>query len=161
VFINEGAVILKNQMGFSSNLQSRAAHEALLCRQDAELRLLDTMRRCLATRVKCDREYAVALQGQKLERAEDLVGSLVAQAWENMLEELENTAKLIKQNADLVESKSLDKLNSLYAEKRRARKHYQEEHNRIVAEFTHVHSWEQVGASGVAVLGSRIHWAVK
>jgi tyrosine-protein kinase Fer len=55
-----------------------------------------------------------------------------------MLEELENTAKLIKQNADLVESKSLDKLNSLYAEKRRARKHYQEEHNRIIAQFTHV-----------------------
>lgn len=71
-------------MGFSSNLQSKAAHEALLCRQDAELRLLDTMRRCLANKVKCDREYAVAitsvaLQGQKLERAEDLVGSLVAQ----------------------------------------------------------------------------------
>jgi tyrosine-protein kinase Fer len=43
------------------------------------------MRRCLATKVKCDREYAVAitsvaLQGQKLERSEDLVGSLVAQA---------------------------------------------------------------------------------
>jgi tyrosine-protein kinase Fer len=72
-------------MGFSSNLQGRAAHEALLCRQDAELRLLDTMRRCLANKVKCDREYAVAiasvaLQGQKLERTEDLVGSLVAQA---------------------------------------------------------------------------------
>ena len=62
----------------------------------------------------------------------------LSQAWKNMLEELENTAKLIKQNADLVESKSLDKLNSLYAEKRRARKHYQEEHNRIVAQFTHV-----------------------
>ncbi|XP_023702182.2 tyrosine-protein kinase Fer isoform X2 [Cryptotermes secundus] len=133
----------KSQMGFSSNLQGKAAHEALLCRQDAELRLLDTMRRCLANKVKCDREYAVAitsvaLQGQKLDRAEDLVGSLVAQAWKNMLEELENTAKLIKQNADSVESKSLDKLNSLYAEKRRARKQYQEEHNRIAAQFTHL-----------------------
>ncbi|GFG33402.1 hypothetical protein Cfor_04080 [Coptotermes formosanus] len=78
-------VRLISVMGFSSNLQGKAAHEALLCRQDAELRLLDTMRRCLATKVKCDREYAVAitsvaLQGQKLERAEDLVGSLVAQA---------------------------------------------------------------------------------
>jgi tyrosine-protein kinase Fer len=62
-------------------------------------------------------------------------------AWKNMLEELENTAKLIKQNADSVESKSLDKLNSLYAEKRRARKQYQEEHNRIVAQFTHVSSY--------------------
>jgi tyrosine-protein kinase Fer len=55
-----------------------------------------------------------------------------------MLEELENTARLMRQNADSVESKSLDKLNSLYAEKRRARKQYQEEHNRIVAQFTHV-----------------------
>jgi tyrosine-protein kinase Fer len=55
-----------------------------------------------------------------------------------MLEELENTARLIRQNADSMESKSLDKLNSLYAEKRRARKQYQEEHNRIVAQFTHV-----------------------
>lgn len=63
------------------------------------------------------------------------------QAWKNMLEELENTAKLIKQNADSVETKSLDKLNSLYAEKRRARKQYQEEHNRIVAQFTHVSSY--------------------
>lgn len=63
------------------------------------------------------------------------------QAWKNMLEELENTAKLMKQNADSVESKSLDKLNSLYAEKRRARKQYQEEHNRIVAQFTHVSSY--------------------
>lgn len=78
-------IFFYTQMGFSSNLQGRTAHEALLCRQDAELRLLDTMRRCLANKVKCDREYAVAitsvaLQGQKLERAEDLVGSLVAQA---------------------------------------------------------------------------------
>ncbi|PNF39177.1 hypothetical protein B7P43_G01337 [Cryptotermes secundus] len=142
LIINEGTA-LRKQMGFSSNLQGKAAHEALLCRQDAELRLLDTMRRCLANKVKCDREYAVAitsvaLQGQKLDRAEDLVGSLVAQAWKNMLEELENTAKLIKQNADSVESKSLDKLNSLYAEKRRARKQYQEEHNRIAAQFTHL-----------------------
>jgi hypothetical protein len=64
----------------------------------------------------------------------------LSQAWKNMLEELENTAKLIKQNADLVESKSLDKLNSLYTEKRRARKQYQEEHNRIVVQFTHVSS---------------------
>lgn len=64
----------------------------------------------------------------------------LSQAWKNMLEELENTAKLIKQNADLVETKSLDKLNSLYTEKRRARKQYQEEHNRIVVQFTHVSS---------------------
>ncbi|XP_068087145.1 tyrosine-protein kinase Fer isoform X4 [Anabrus simplex] len=131
------------QMGFSTNLQSRAAHEALLCRQDAELRLLDTIRRCIANKVKSDRDYALALtsvavQGQKIERAEDLSGSLVAQAWKNMMEDLDNTGKLIKQNADSVESISLDKLNTLYAEKRKARKQYQEEHNRIAAQFAHL-----------------------
>nr|CAD7429172.1 unnamed protein product [Timema monikensis] len=130
-------------MGFSTNLQGRAAHEALLCRQEAELRLLTTMRGCLVNKIKCDRQYADALasvvvQGRKIEKTEDLVGSLVTQAWKNMLEEIENTAKLIKQNADMVESRSVEKLNSLYAEKRKGMKLYQEEHNRIAAQFSHV-----------------------
>ena len=34
---------------------------ALLGRQDAELRLLDTMRRVLVARAKCDRDYSAAL----------------------------------------------------------------------------------------------------
>lgn len=66
-------------MGFSSLLQGRAAHEALLVRQDAELRLLDSMKRCLTQKVKCDKEYAIALtaasqQGLKIDRADDLQG---------------------------------------------------------------------------------------
>jgi len=48
-------------MGFSSSLQGAASSEALLSRQDAEIRLLEAMRRCLVQRVKADREYAVAL----------------------------------------------------------------------------------------------------
>ena len=48
-------------MGFSSSLQGEAAHEALISRQDAELRLVENMKRCLSLRVKCDREYAIAL----------------------------------------------------------------------------------------------------
>ena len=48
-------------MGFSSSLQGEAAHEALIARQDAELRLLENMKRCLSLRIKCDREYAIAL----------------------------------------------------------------------------------------------------
>lgn len=66
-------------MGFSSALQGRAAHEALLVRQDAELRLLDTMKRCITQKAKCDKEYAIALaavsqQGLKIDRADDLHG---------------------------------------------------------------------------------------
>lgn len=131
------------RMGFSSLVQGRAAHEALLQRQDAEIRLLETMKRCLMNKVKCDREYALALssvasQGLKMDRVEELSSSLVSAAWRCMMEELDSTGKLIKQNADAIESKSLDRLNTLHAEKRKSRKQYQEEHNRILQRFTHV-----------------------
>ncbi|XP_066248419.1 tyrosine-protein kinase Fer isoform X2 [Euwallacea similis] len=130
-------------MGFSANLQGKVAHEALLSRQDAELRLLDTMKRCIHLKVKCDREYAtalssVAIQGLKIDRTDDLVGSVVCSSWRNMMEELENTSKLIRQNADTVETKALDALNSLHSEKRKVRKSYQEEHMRILQQFNNL-----------------------
>lgn len=130
-------------MGFSTNLQGKIAHEALLSRQDAELRLLDAMKRCINVKIKCDRDYATALssvatQGLKIDRGDELSGSLVCSSWKNMMEEMENTAKLIRQNADSVESKALDSLNALYAEKRKVRKAYQEEHARILQQFTHL-----------------------
>lgn len=131
-------------MRFSTNLQGRIAHEALLLRQDAELRLLETMKRCLMLKIRCDREYATALssvasQGLKIDRVEvELSGSLIATAWKSMLEELDNTGKLIKQNTDLIETKALDSLNTMYGEKRKARKLYQEEHQRITQQFVNV-----------------------
>jgi len=75
---------IRRGMGFSTSLQGQASHEALLARQDAEIKLLETMRRCLTTKIKSDREYAstissLATQGKKIERNEDLVGSLIAQ----------------------------------------------------------------------------------
>ncbi|GFR04239.1 tyrosine-protein kinase Fer [Trichonephila clavata] len=50
--------------------------------QDAELRLLENMKRCMSLRVKCDREYAIALnsvciQTLKIDQSE-LKGSMVA-----------------------------------------------------------------------------------
>ena len=130
-------------MGFSANLQGRAAHEALLARQDAELRLLDTMRRCLASKVRCDREYALALssvaaQGLKVDRSDELSGSLVAAAWRAVMEELDAAGRFIRQNADCVEGRALDVLNTMCAEKRKARKAYQEEHTRVSQQFIHV-----------------------
>ncbi|XP_067209784.1 tyrosine-protein kinase Fer isoform X2 [Linepithema humile] len=119
-------------MGFSTSLQGQASHEALLARQDAEIKLLETMRRCLTTKVKSDREYASTIssltaQGKKIERNEDLVGSLIAQSWRDIMDSIDQTAKLIKQQADSVESIVVDQLSTLYSERRRARKFYQEE----------------------------------
>merc|ERR1719495_909018 len=123
-----------HKMGFSSSLQGEAAHEALVARQDAELRLLENMKRCLSLRIKCDREYAIALnavvlQAQKMDKVE-LAGSLVAQCWSTFIDESEKIVKVVKENADYLASTTLDKLNSLFTEKRANRKCYQEEHSR-------------------------------
>eukprot|EP00088_Acartia_fossae_P059822 TRINITY_DN7150_c0_g1_i1.p1 TRINITY_DN7150_c0_g1~~TRINITY_DN7150_c0_g1_i1.p1 ORF type:complete len:868 (+),score=211.06 TRINITY_DN7150_c0_g1_i1:62-2665(+) len=122
-------------MGFSSSLQGETAHEALLARQDAELRLLENMKRCLALRIKCDREYAISLttvtlQAQKMDRIE-LAGSLVAQSWTTFVDESEKIIKLIKDNADYLATTTLETLASLITEKRNNRKSYYEEHTRI------------------------------
>ncbi|CAH0559325.1 unnamed protein product [Brassicogethes aeneus] len=130
-------------MGFSVHLQGKIAHEALLSRQDAEIRLMDSMKRWIVNKVKCDRDYAISLsstaaQGLKTTPGDDLAGSLVATSWRSIMEELDNTAKQIRQNADSIESKALDALNSLNVEKRKVRKLYQEEHTRILLQFTHL-----------------------
>lgn len=68
-------------MGFSA-LQGKGVHEALLARQDAEIRLIETMRRCLSQKAKCDRDYAIAVgnvaqTGLKIDRGDDLAGKLI------------------------------------------------------------------------------------
>ncbi|KAG7213771.1 hypothetical protein KM043_002993 [Ampulex compressa] len=127
-------------MGFSTSLQGQASHEALLGRQDAEIKLLDTMRRCLTTKVKSDREYAstissLTMQGKKIERTEDLVGSLIAQGWRDIMDSIDQTAKLIKQQADSIESIVVEHIGTLYSERRRARKLYQEEQTWLNNQF--------------------------
>ncbi|XP_049537877.1 tyrosine-protein kinase Fer isoform X1 [Anopheles darlingi] len=130
-------------MGFSSALQGRAAHDALLNRQEAELKLLETMKRCLTQKAKCDREYAVSLaavtqQGLKIDRTDDLQGSHIMRAWRSFMEELEHTAKQIRSNAEQLDTVCHEKLASLYQEKRRVRKQYQEEHTKIATQFSHL-----------------------
>ncbi|CAF4820448.1 unnamed protein product [Pieris macdunnoughi] len=130
-------------MGYTSSGTGRAAHEALLARQDAELRLMETMKRSLQAKMKSDREYALALsaaaaQGQKMDKCEELNGSVIASAWRTMTEEWENTSRMIKTNAEALESKALDRLNTLMSERRKARKAYQEDHTKISSQFTQV-----------------------
>ncbi|XP_022825868.1 tyrosine-protein kinase Fer isoform X1 [Spodoptera litura] len=128
-------------MGYASSGAGRAAHEALLARQDAELRLMETMKRSLQAKMKSDREYALALsaaaaQGQKMDKCEELNGSVIASAWRAMTEEWENISRLIRANAEALESKALDRLTTLMTERRKSRKVYQEDHTKISSQFT-------------------------
>ncbi|KAF7990790.1 hypothetical protein HCN44_000595 [Aphidius gifuensis] len=120
-------------MGFSTSLQGQSAQEALLIRQDAEIKLLESMKRCLALKVKSDREYAstmssLSLQVKKAERYDDLFGSLINQSWKDIMDSIDQTAKLIKQQADSMENIVVEQISNLYSERRRARKAFQEEH---------------------------------
>lgn len=127
-------------MGFSTSLQGQASHEALLGRQEAEIKLLETMRRCLATKVKSDREYAstissLTVQGRKIERTEELIGSMIAQGWREIMDSIDQTAKLIKHQADSMETNVVEHISFLYSERRRARKLYQEEQTWLNNQF--------------------------
>ncbi|XP_067617597.1 tyrosine-protein kinase Fer isoform X2 [Eurosta solidaginis] len=129
-------------MGFSSALQGRAAHEALIVRQDAELRLMETMKRSIQMKAKCDREYAIGLaavaqQGLKTDRADEMQGSLITKAWRSYMDELDHQAKQFKSNAELLEV-VCEKLTHLSQDKRKARKAYQEEHAKIAARLNHL-----------------------
>ncbi|XP_032592708.1 tyrosine-protein kinase Fer isoform X2 [Drosophila grimshawi] len=129
-------------MGFSSALQGRAAHEALIVRQDAELRLMDTMKRSIQMKAKCDKEYAIAMaavaqQGLKIDRADEMQGSLITKSWRSYMDELDQQAKQFKFNAEQLEV-ICDKLAHLSQDKRKARKAYQEEHAKIAARLNHL-----------------------
>lgn len=50
-------------MTFGTELQAASSHEALLKRQDAEIRLLETLKKFVTQRVKCDKDYINALNG--------------------------------------------------------------------------------------------------
>lgn len=128
-------------MGFSSSLQGKSSHEALLARQDSELKLLENLKRWLVLRIKCDRDYASALVSltsitSKFEKNEELSGSLFLQAVHTAIENSESVASLLKQNADYLSNVTLEKLNAILNDKRNTRKFYQEEYNRLIAEST-------------------------
>lgn len=59
-------------------------------------------------------------------------------AWRSVIEEWEQTAKQFKSNAEFLESLCQDKLTHLYQDKRKARKLFQEEHQKIATQFTNV-----------------------
>lgn len=66
------------------------------------------------------------------------IGSQIINVWRTFMEEWEQTAKQLKSNAEFLESLCQDKLTLLYHDKRKARKTYQEEHQKISAQFTNV-----------------------
>ena len=60
------------------------------------------------------------------------------QAWQIMIESLEEWSSLLRQNADTLVLETVEKLAALITEKRASRKVYFEEHQRISNEVSRV-----------------------
>ncbi|XP_069969888.1 tyrosine-protein kinase Fer isoform X3 [Penaeus vannamei] len=139
---DESASFKRSVMGFSASLQGEQSHAALLARQDAELRLLDTMRRVLVARAKCDRDYAAALTqlahtAAKMDASDNVLDdSDLHKAWHIMVEGLDEWSNIMRQNADTLVIDTVEKLAALITEKRASRKVYHEEHQRITNEVS-------------------------
>ena len=74
------------------------------------------------------------LQSQKFD-AQIQCGSYVAKSWSIFVEETEKMSRTVKESADNLANGILDKLNSLYVEKKSNRKQHQEEYGRNQAEL--------------------------
>jgi tyrosine-protein kinase Fer len=127
--------------------QGKPEYEALVSRQEAEIRMLEVMRRCVTSKLKCDREYAASLsavcaQGFKCGPggAGDTIsgGSLVAGAWKRLLDELDAASRAIRGVCDRIEKNTLERIAGICAEKRKAKKTYQDEYNRISLQYNNV-----------------------
>jgi len=145
----------KADMGYTggnATAQGKPEYEALVGRQEAEIRMLEVMRRCVTSKLKCDREYAASLSavcalGFKCGGGSGAGGgavdaapgsSLMAGAWKRLLDELDAASRAIRSVCDRIEKNTLDRIAGICAEKRKAKKVYQDEYNRISLQYNNV-----------------------
>uniref|UniRef100_A0ABI7Y9I2 Tyrosine-protein kinase n=1 Tax=Felis catus TaxID=9685 RepID=A0ABI7Y9I2_FELCA len=130
-------------MGFSSELCSPQGHGAVQQMQEAELRLLEGMRKWMAQRVKSDREYAGLLHHMSLQ---DGGGrgtgpySPISQSWAEITSQTEGLSRLLRQHAEDLNSGPLSKLGLLIRERQQLRKTYSEQWQQLQQELTKTHN---------------------
>uniref|UniRef100_A0A8C3WJH2 Tyrosine-protein kinase n=1 Tax=Catagonus wagneri TaxID=51154 RepID=A0A8C3WJH2_9CETA len=132
-------------MGFSSELCSPQGHGAVQQMQEAELRLLEGMRKWMAQRVKSDREYAGLLHHMSLQDGGAQSRSIgfhspIGQSWAEITTQTEGLSRLLRQHAEDLNSGPLSKLSLLIRERQQLRKTYSEQWQHLQQELTKTHS---------------------
>ncbi|KAG5198046.1 hypothetical protein MJG53_012665 [Ovis ammon polii x Ovis aries] len=132
-------------MGFSSELCSPQGHGAVQQMQEAELRLLEGMRKWMAQRVKSDREYAGLLHHMSLQDSGGQsrgIGphSPISQSWTELTSQTEGLSRVLRQHAEDLNSGPLSKLSLLIRERQQMRRTYNEQWQQLQQEFTKCHS---------------------
>ncbi|XP_065729124.1 tyrosine-protein kinase Fes/Fps isoform X4 [Phocoena phocoena] len=132
-------------MGFSSELCSPQGHGAVQQMQEAELRLLEGMRKWMAQRVKSDREYAGLLHHMSLQDSGGQSRGIspqspISQSWAEITSQTEGLSRLLRQHAEDLNSGPLSKLSLLIRERQHLRKTYNEQWQQLQQELTKTHS---------------------
>ncbi|XP_008054946.1 tyrosine-protein kinase Fer isoform X1 [Carlito syrichta] len=128
-------------MGFGSDLKN--SHEAVLKLQDWELRILETVKRFMALRIKSDKEYASTLQNlcnqvDKESTVQMNYVSNVSKSWLLMIQQTEQLSKIMKTHAEDLNSGPLHRLTMMIKDKQQVKKSYIGVHQQIEAEMIKV-----------------------
>ncbi|XP_058394250.1 tyrosine-protein kinase Fer isoform X7 [Diceros bicornis minor] len=128
-------------MGFGSDLKN--SHEAVLKLQDWELRLLETVKKFMALRIKSDKEYASTLQNlcnqvDKESTIQMNYVSNVSKSWLLMIQQTEQLSKIMKTHAEDLNSGPLHRLTMMIKDKQQVKKSYIGVHQQIEAEMIKV-----------------------
>nr|XP_025147938.1 LOW QUALITY PROTEIN: tyrosine-protein kinase Fer [Bubalus bubalis] len=125
-------------MGFGSDLKN--SHEAVLKLQDWELRLLETVKKFMALRIKSDKEYASTLQNlcnqvDKESTIQMNYVSNVSKSWLLMIQQTEQLSRIMKTHAEDLNSGPLHRLTMMIKDKQQVKKSYIGVHQQIEAEM--------------------------
>lgn len=128
-------------MGFGSDLKN--SHEAVLKLQDWELRLLETVKKFMALRIKSDKEYASTLQNlcnqvDKENTMQMNYVSKVSKSWLLMIQHTEQLSRIMKTHAEDLNSGPLHRLTMMIKDKQQVKKSYVGVHQQIEAEMMKV-----------------------
>lgn len=129
------------KMGFGSDLKN--SHEAVLKLQDWELRLLETVKKFMALRIKSDKEYASTLQNlcnqvDKESTVQMNYVSNVSKSWLLMIQQTEQLSRIMKTHAEDLNSGPLHRLTMMIKDKQQVKKSYLGVHQQIEAEMIKV-----------------------
>lgn len=128
-------------MGFGSDLKN--SQEAVLKLQDWELRLLETVKKFMALRIKSDKEYACTLQNlcnqvDKDSTVQVNYVSNVSKSWLLMIQQTEQLSRIMKTHAEDLNSGPLHRLTMMIKDKQQVKKSYVGIHQQIEAEMIKV-----------------------
>ncbi|KAM6148913.1 tyrosine-protein kinase Fer [Erethizon dorsatum] len=128
-------------MGFGSDLKN--SHEAVLKLQDWELRLLETVKKFMALRIKSDKEYASTLQNlcNQVDKESTLqmnYVSNVSKSWLLMIQQTEQLSRIMRTHAEDLNSGPLHRLTMMIRDKQQVKKSYISVHQQIEAEMIKV-----------------------